>query len=152
MKKKWLSIGLLGLAAMAWAQTPWPAVQADNYPLVDSMKLVRHEQSVLLGESDQQTGLFFAQLGQSYSEQVQSLLIADAKRKGWSLQTVMRYGTQYVLVFVKGARLLDIRLTNRSDGVEAVYSVVLNQQGFVPANAPAAAPQPAASDAPAAAR
>jgi hypothetical protein len=132
MNQKWFSSAVLSLGLTlghhAWAQSPWPAVQAESYPMVSSMKLVRHEQSILLGEADQQTGLFFAHLGQTHSAQVQSQLITDAQRKGWKLETVMRYGTQFVLTFSKGPRLLEIRLTTRADGVEAVYSVVLNQQ------------------------
>jgi len=149
MKKKYVVFGALFVSVLAFGQTPWPAVQAENYPLVSSMKLVRHEQSVLLGESGQQTGLFFAQLGQTYSERVQSQLIGDAKRKGWDLQSAMRFGTQYVLAFSKGARLLDIRLTNTPDGVEAVYSVVLNQQSGVQVGAPVPAVPSSAATSPA---
>ena len=142
MKNTLFVLGTWALSAVATAQTPWPAVQVDAYPHIASMQLIRHEQSILLGEGDYQTGLFFSRLGQAYSEQVQNQLVADAQRKGWRLQTVMRHGTQYVLVFSKSGRLLDIRLSNKPDAVEAVYSVVLNQQGApVPmAAASAAAP------------
>lgn len=140
MTHKWLLACALAFGGAAFAQTPWPAVQSENYPTVAGMGLVRHEQSILLGEADQQTGLFYAQLGQGYSERVQTQLIADARRKGWKLQSAMRIGTQYLLAFVKGGRLLDIRLTNNTEGVEAVYSVALNQQA--PASVATTMPSP----------
>ncbi len=126
--RNWLVGGVLGWSAMAMAQTQWPEVQARNYPLAKGLELVRHEQSILLGEGEQQTGLFFAKLGQAYSDQVQQLLVTDAQDKGWKLQTALRHGTYYVLTFSKGLRLLDIRLLNTPEGVDAVYSVTLNQQ------------------------
>lgn len=146
MKNALFVLGTWALSAVAAAQTPWPAVQVEAYPHIASMQLIRHEQSILLGEGDYQTGLFFSRLGQAYSEQVQNQLVADAQRKGWRLQTVMRHGTQYVLVFSKSGRLLDIRLSNKPDAVEAVYSVVLNQQGAgAPASARPAPAMPAAA-------
>ncbi len=126
---RWLTVCCWICLTAAHAQTPWPPVQAENYPTVDGMRLVRHEQSILLGEGPYQTGLFFSVLPNAFSAQVQNLLFEDAVRKSWVLQSVMRQGTRYVLAFTKGPRLLDIRLTNMPDGVEAVYSIVLNQQG-----------------------
>lgn len=140
MKNVLFVLGTWTLNALAVAQTPWPAVQVEAYPHIASMQLIRHEQSILLGEGDYQTGLFFSRLGQTYSEHVQNQLVADAQRKGWRLQTVMRHGTQYVLVFSKSGRLLDIRLSNKPDAVEAVYSVVLNQQGVTPPTVAGASP------------
>lgn len=131
MKNALIFAGLLSLSAWAQAQTPWPEVQASNYPMISSMQLVRHEQSILLGESEQQTGLFFALLERSYSEKAQQQLLADAQIKGWKLQTVLRHGTSYVLTFSKGPRLLDIRLSNAVQSVEAIYSIVYSQQGPV---------------------
>jgi hypothetical protein len=40
---------------------------------------------------------------------------------------LVRLGTSYVITFFQGPRILDIRLTNTPKGVEAVYSMVLNQ-------------------------
>lgn len=144
MKYALIFAGLLSLSQWTAAQTPWPEVQASNYPMVSNMQLVRHEQSILLGESDQQTGLFFAILDPAYSEKVQQQLLADAQTKGWKLQTVLRHGTSYVLTFSKGPRLLDIRLSNSVKSVEAVYSVVYSQQisALAPALAPAAQATP----------
>ena len=150
MHPKYLVFAALGMCAIAFGQTPWPAVQSENYPTLQDMKPVRHEQSILLGESSQQPGLFFAQLSQAYSERVQTQLIEDARRKGWELQSAMRFGTQYVLSFTKGVRLLDIRLTNTAQGVDAVYSVLLNQQAAMPTSAtPTNAARPVAPVAPA---
>lgn len=141
---RWLTVCCWMCLPAAQAQTPWPAVQAENYPTVEGMRLVRHEQSILLGEGPYQTGLFFSNLPNAFSAQVQNLLFEDAVRKSWVLQSVMRQGTRYVLAFTKGPRLLDIRLTNLPDGVEAVYSIVLNQQGqgttLPPVSAPDASP------------
>jgi hypothetical protein len=96
------------------------------------MKLVRHEQTVLLGEGNQQTGIFYSTLGDTYSEQVSSELINDALLKSWALHSLVRLGTSYVLTFVQEARILDIRLLNTSQGVDAIYSVVLNQSNGKP--------------------
>lgn len=123
---------MLGVCAVSFAQTPWSPVQARNYPVVKGLDLVRHEQSILLGESDQQTGLFFAQMNKANSNEVQAELVQDAQRKGWKLQTALRLGTYYVTTFSKGQRLLDVRLVNSSEGVEAVYSVALTQQSEAP--------------------
>lgn len=123
-----LVAGMLGWSAMAMAQTQWPTIQARNYPLAKGLELVRHEQSILLGEGELQTGLFFATMSQTYSDQVQQLLVTDAQDKDWKLQTALRHGTYYVLTFSKGMRLLDIRLLNTPEGVDAIYSVTLNQQ------------------------
>ena len=65
------------------AQTVWPSVQSNMYPYISNMKLVRHEQTVLLGEGNQQTGIFYSTLGDTYSEQVSSELINDALLKSW---------------------------------------------------------------------
>lgn len=142
-----ISAGML--VSSAYAQTPWPAVQSANYPMVQGMQLVRHEQSVLFGEAAQQTGLFFARLNQTYSERVQTQLIADAENKGWQLHTLLRHGTQYVLTFHKGFRLLDVRLSNTPESVNATYAISLNQQaivtGPVAATASQATPQPAST-------
>jgi hypothetical protein len=126
--RHWVILGMLGIGAVSFAQTPWPPVQSRNYPVAQGLDLVRHEQSILLGESEQQTGLFFAQKNRANSNEVQAELVKDAQRKNWNLQTALRHGTSYVTTFSKGQRLLDIRLTNSEEGVEAVYSVTLNQQ------------------------
>jgi hypothetical protein len=91
------------------------------------MLLTRHEQTVLLGEGNQQTGIFFASLPQAYSEQVQNELIGDGISKNWRLHSLLRLGTSYVVTLTQENRILDIRLTNTDAGVEAVYSVMLNQ-------------------------
>lgn len=140
MKYKWLVAWAMAVSAWVHAQTPWPAVQAESYPMAPGMQLIRHEQSVLLGESDMQTGLFYAYLSNAHREAVQTLLIADARRKGWELKSAMHFGQQSQMAFAKGGRLLDIRLTNQSDGVDAMYSVALNQQ---PAASPQVQPTPA---------
>ncbi len=124
-----LYVLLFGCAASA--QTPWPSVRIDSYPHIDKMQLVRHEQSILLGEGDQQTGLFFSRLQDVYSEQVERQLVADASKKGWKLHSSMRFGTSYVIVFSRQQRLLDIRLTNKGDAVEAAYSVLLSQANMM---------------------
>ena len=114
------------------AQTVWPSVQSNMYPYIPNIKLVRHEQTVLLGEGNQQTGIFYSTLGDTYSEQVSSELINDALLKSWALHSLVRLGTSYVLTFVQEARILDIRLLNTSQGVDAIYSVVLNQSNGKP--------------------
>lgn len=131
MTYKWLLACALGLGAQAYAQSPWPAVLSDHYPMVSSMTLVRHEQSMLLGEAEQQTGVFYSRLSQVSSERVQPQLLADARHKGWKLQSALRSGTQHLLAFTKGSRMLDVRLTSEPDGVEAMYSVVFSQQAPV---------------------
>jgi hypothetical protein len=78
MNHKWLIACVLMVSTWACAQTPWPAGQAENYPMVREMQLVRHDQSVLLGELDMQTGLFYSFLGATSVEKTQNLLIADA--------------------------------------------------------------------------
>ena len=109
------------------AQTTWPVLQSSMYPYVESMLLTRHEQTVLLGEGSQQTGIFYATLPEAFSEQVQNALIGDALVKNWRLHSLMRLGTSYVMTLTQNDRILDIRLTNTSAGVDAVYSVLLNQ-------------------------
>lgn len=74
------------------AQTVWPAVQSNMYPYIPNMKLVRHEQTVLLGEGNQQTGIFYSILGDTYSEQVSNELINDALLKSWTLHSLVRLG------------------------------------------------------------
>lgn len=130
-------------ASGAQAQTVWPAVQSNMYPYIPYMKLVRHEQTVLLGEGNQQTGIFYASLADTYSEQVSNELINDALLKSWSLHSLVRLGTSFVLTFVQDTRILDIRLLNSAQGVDAIYSVVLNQSNGKPKAPPtgqAAAP------------
>lgn len=124
-------MGLVMSSAVAWGQIPWPAVQAGQYPLVSGLELIRHEQSVLLGEGSEQTGLFFARLPKAYTQEVQIKMVADAASKGWTLKTAMRQGTAYTLTFSKKQRLLDIRLSTVADGVDVVYSVALSQQPVV---------------------
>jgi hypothetical protein len=124
---KWIS-GLILLGAVgAKAQNVWPAVQSNMYPHLGEMRLVRHEQTVLLGEGNQQTGIFYSNIVNTYSEQVSSELVNDALLKSWTLHSMVRLGTSYVLTFVQGPRILDIRLINTAQGVDAIYSVVLNQ-------------------------
>ena len=53
--------------------------------------------------------------------------INDAILKNWTLHSLVRLGTSYVLTFVNDARILDVRLINTAQGVDAIYSVVLNQ-------------------------
>ena len=110
------------------AQTPWPLIQSAMYPYVESMLLTRHEQTVLLGEGHQQTGIFYATLPEAFSEQVQTELISDGLMKNWRLHSVLRLGTSYVVTLTQDERILDIRLTNTAKGVDAVYSVLLNQR------------------------
>jgi hypothetical protein len=110
------------------AQTSWPLIQSAMYPYVESMLLTRHEQTVLLGEGHQQTGIFYATLPEAYSEQVQTELISDGLMKNWRLHSVLRLGTSYVVTLTQDERILDIRLTNTAKGVDAVYSVLLNQR------------------------
>jgi hypothetical protein len=110
------------------AQTPWPLIQSAMYPYVESMLLTRHEQTVLLGEGHQQTGIFYATVPEAYSEQVQTELISDGLMKNWRLHSVMRTGTSYVVTLTQDERILDIRLTNTAKGVDAVYSVLMNQR------------------------
>lgn len=125
---QWFIFIFCGTGAVAMAQTPWPSVQARNYPVAKGLELFRHEQSILLGEGEQQTGLFFANQSKANSHEVQAELVQDAQRKGWRLQTALRQGTYHVSTFHKGQRLLDIRLIHANEGVEAVYSVALIQQ------------------------
>ena len=125
-RKIWLLISFM-FAFAANAESPWPSVQSNMYPYVNGMLLTRHEQTILLGEGDQQTGIFYSALRNTFSEQVQNELINDALLKSWSLHSLVRLGTSYVITFFQGPRILDIRLTNTPKGVEAVYSMVLNQ-------------------------
>ena len=116
------------LPAMAGAQTPWPAMQVDMYPYVETMLQTRPEQTVLLGEGELQTGIFYASVAEAYSEEVQSALIADAEEKDWRLLSLVRLGTSYIMTLTKNNRILDLRLTNTERGVDVVYSVLMSQQ------------------------
>ena len=126
MRKIWMLCAFL-LSFAANAESPWPSVQSNMYPYINGMLLTRHEQTILLGEGEQQTGIFFANLKNTFSEQVQNELINDGLLKKWSLHSLVRLGTSYVITFFKGPRILDIRITNSASGVEAIYSMVLNQ-------------------------
>ena len=108
IRKLFFSVLLLSCGWLQ-AQTVWPAVQSNMYPHIPFMKLVRHEQTVLLGEGNQQTGIFYASLADTYSEQVSNELINDALLKSWSLHSLVRLGTSFVLTFVQDTRILDIR-------------------------------------------
>ncbi len=125
------SVTFFGLAVLfsfaAVGQSAWPKIQSDMYPYQSDMKLIRHDQSILLGEGVQQTGLFFATAKNTFSEKLQKELIADALQKGWQLHSYFRYGTAYVITLVQDKRILEIRLSNHESGVDAVYSVVFNQ-------------------------
>ena len=106
IRKLFFSVLLLSCGWLQ-AQTVWPAVQSNMYPHIPFMKLVRHEQTVLLGEGNQQTGIFYASLADTYSEQVSNELINDALLKSWSLHSLVRLGTSFVLTFVQDTRILD---------------------------------------------
>ena len=80
LKSLSLAILMLVMSATASAQSRWSAAQSSMYPYVESMLLTRHEQTVLLGEGAQQTGIFYATLPEAYSEQVQHQLIGDGLR------------------------------------------------------------------------
>ena len=124
---KWIPCLWLVGAMGAQAQNAWPPVQSNMYPHIGDMRLVRHEQTVLLGEGNQQTGIFYSTIANTYSEQVSSELVNDALLKSWALHSLVRLGTSYVLTFVQDGRILDIRLINSPQGVDAIYSVVLNR-------------------------
>lgn len=103
-------------------------MQVDMYPYVETMLHTRPEQTVLLGEGELQTGIFYASVAEAYSEEVQSALIADAEEKDWRLLSMLRLGTSYIMTLTKNDRILDLRLTNTVRGVEVVYSVLMSQQ------------------------
>jgi len=65
--------------------------------LAPGLDLIRHEDSILLGEGAEQTGLFFARHPKAHTQEVQSKLVVDALKKGWTLKTAMRQGTSYTL-------------------------------------------------------
>jgi len=132
LKTMALIYGVLVMSSSLHAQTRWPVLQSSMYPYVESMLLTRHEQTVLLGEGNQQTGIFYATLPEAYSEQVQNELIGDGLLKNWQLHSLLRLGTSYVVTLTQDERILDIRLTNTNAGVDAVYSVLLNQHGNRP--------------------
>lgn len=128
MRRLGLALLVSCLPWISWAQTPWPAWQVEMYPYVESMVQTRPEQTILLGEGDLQTGIFYASVAEVYSEEVQTALIEDAEEKGWRLRSVLRLGTSYVMTLTKNDRTLDLRLTNTVRGVDAVYSVLMSQQ------------------------
>ena len=128
LRRSRLALFLSWLPYIAWAQTPWPPWQVEMYPYVESMVQTRPEQTILLGEGDLQTGIFYASVAEVYSEEVQTALIEDAEEKGWRLRSVLRLGTSYVMTLTKNDRTLDLRLTNTVRGVDAVYSVLMSQQ------------------------
>jgi len=103
-------------------------MQVDMYPYVETMLQTRPEQTVLLGEGELQTGIFYASVAEAYSEEVQSALIADAEEKDWRLLSMLRLGTSYIMTLTKNDRILDLRLTNTVLDVEVVYSVLMSQQ------------------------
>jgi hypothetical protein len=80
IRKLFFSVLLLSCGWLQ-AQTVWPAVQSNMYPY-----------TVLLGEGNQQTGIFYASLADTYSEQVSNELINDALLKSWSLHSLVRLG------------------------------------------------------------
>lgn len=126
--RRCLFLAAVCLHAAARAQTPWPAMQVDMYPYVESMLQTRPEQTVLLGEGELQTGIFYASVAEAYSEEVQSALIEDAEEKNWRLLSMVRLGTSYIMTLTKNDRILDLRLTNTVRGVDVVYSVLMSQQ------------------------
>ena len=121
-------LAMVCVPCLAWSQTVWPAWQVEMYPYVETMLQTRPEQTVLLGEGEQQTGIFYASVDEAYSEEVQDALIEDAEEKGWRLSSVLRLGTSYVMTLTKNDRMLDLRLTNTAKGVDVVYSVLMRQQ------------------------
>jgi hypothetical protein len=121
-------LAMVCMPCLAWSQTVWPAWQVEMYPYVETMLQTRPEQTVLLGEGEQQTGIFYASVDEAYSEEVQDALIEDAEEKGWRLSSVLRLGTSYVMTLTKNDRMLDLRLTNTAKGVDVVYSVLMRQQ------------------------
>lgn len=121
-------LAMVCMPCLAWSQTVWPAWQVEMYPYVETMLHTRPEQTVLLGEGEQQTGIFYASVDEAYSEEVQDALIEDAEEKGWRLSSVLRLGTSYVMTLTKNDRMLDLRLTNTAKGVDVVYSVLMRQQ------------------------
>ncbi len=132
LKSLSLAILMIVMSASASAQTRWSAAQSSMYPYVDNMLLTRHEQTVLLGEGQQQTGIFYATLPDAFSEQAQHELISDGLAKNWRLHSLMRLGTSYMVTLTQDERILDIRLTNTNAGVDAVYSILLNQNAGRP--------------------
>ena len=58
IRKLFFSVLLLS-CGWVQAQTVWPAVQSNMYPYIPNMKLVRHEQTVLLGEAIQDAGVLY---------------------------------------------------------------------------------------------
>ncbi len=121
-------LAMVCMPCLAWSQTVWPAWQVEMYPYVETMLQTRPEQTVLLGEGEQQTGIFYASVDEAYSEEVQDALIEDAEEKGWRCSSVLRLGTSYVMTLTKNDRMLDLRLTNTAKGVDVVYSVLMRQQ------------------------
>lgn len=139
LKEKINKFGFVSLVlscSQVWGQSAWPSIQAEHYPLAPGLDLIRHEDSILLGEGAEQTGLFFARHPKAHTQEVQSKLVVDALKKGWTLKTAMRQGTSYTLTFSKKQRLLDVRLSMTANGVDAVYSVVVSQQPAIESGTP----------------
>ena len=110
------------------AQTAWPPAQIAMYPHTETMRQTRPEQTVLLGEGEQQTGVFFSSIDDTSTDVVQAELIADAKRKQWQLLSAIRRGSGVILSFTQNDRILDLRMTQTDEGVSLVYSVMLRQR------------------------
>lgn len=104
-RKIWLLISFM-FAFAANAESPWPSVQSNMYPYVNGMLLTRHEQTILLGEGDQQTGIFYSALRNTFSEQVQNELINDALLKSWSLHSLVRLGRRSLLDVFSSVRFI----------------------------------------------
>ena len=98
------------------------------YPHTETMRQTRPEQTVLLGEGEQQTGVFFSSIDDTSTDVVQAELIADAKRKQWQLLSAIRRGSGVIMSFTQNDRILDLRMTQTDDGVELVYAVLLRQR------------------------
>ena len=110
------------------AQTAWPPAQIAMYPHTETMRQTRPEQTVLLGEGEQQTGVFFSSIDDTSTDVVQAELIADAKRKQWQLLSAIRRGSGVILSFTQNDRILDLRMNQTDEGVSLVYSVMLRQR------------------------
>lgn len=91
IKNLWVFLWVL-FAMTAKAESTWPSVQSNMYPYISGMVLTRHEQTILLGEGDQQTGIFFSTVKNAFSEQVQNELINDGLLKSWVLHSLVRLG------------------------------------------------------------
>ena len=127
-----MSLMLCSVLSKAQAQTPWPPAQIALYPYTEAMRQTRPEQTVLLGEGEQQTGVFFSKIDDTSTDVVQAELIADAKRKQWQLLSAIRRGSGVIMSFTQNDRILDLRMTQTDDGVELVYAVLLRQRAKSP--------------------